>query len=210
MHIRTVKIVMGLWLAGIPLSAAAEDVPSYATLPLQPPHATTIISAPYTDHVALDRAANAYSTPKAIANFLKREFTFKRDLDLFGEADHWQSPDEFLAQQAGDCEDYALLAQALLRRHGFEALIFSVFGEDGYAHTVAVFVDQDGRYDVINQDRLELTHVQSLEAIASRLYPAWTYAAIVEQDGFYGQPVKEFFNEHPAASPAQDPASFLF
>jgi hypothetical protein len=210
MRVRTVKIAIGVWLAGIPLSVSAEELRSYAALSLQAPYATAIPSAPDTGPRALDRLAGAYSTPKAIANFLKREFTFKRDLDLFGEADHWQSPDEFLAQQAGDCEDYALLAQALLRRHGFDAFIFSVFGEDGYAHTVAVFVDEDGRYDVINQDRLELARVPSLEAIASRLYPAWTFAAIVEQDGSYGQPVQEFFNEHPAATLTHDPAGFSF
>lgn len=209
-HMRTVKIVVGLWLvASIPFSAAAEEAPSYATLGLQPPHAA-LTPAVGADQSALDRAAVAYSTPKTIAAFLKREFTFKRDEALFHEADHWQSPDEFLARKTGDCEDYALLAQALLRRHGFEALVFSVFGEDGYAHTVAVFMDQQGRYNAINQDRLQLAHAVSLEALAAQLYPAWTYAAIVEQDGSYGRPVKEFFNAHPAALLTQDPAGSPF
>ena len=110
-----IVVAGSIWLMGMPSQAVAAQ-------PSEPP--------------VLARLANTYTTPKAIAGFLRRAFTFKRDADLFGMEDRWQSPEEFLARKVGDCEDYALLAQALLRRNGIEAYIVSLFGHEGYAHTV--------------------------------------------------------------------------
>lgn len=140
-----------------------------------------------------------HTTPKAVAAFLKQTFTFQRDQDIFGEVERWQSPEEFLARQTGDCEDYALLARDLLVRNGIEAYVFSLFGDEGYAHTVCVFVE-DGRYNVINQDKIRYYRAKSLEAVASQMYPAWTFGGIVEREGTRGRLVKEIVNPHPAPS----------
>ena len=134
-----------------------------------------------------------------MAAFLHQAFTFQRDETLFGEADRWQSPEEFVARKAGDCEDYALLARALLRRNGIEASLFSVFGKEGYAHTVCVFVDHRGRYNVIDVDKLRVLEAKSLERVASWLSPAWTVGGIAEQVGAHGQMVKQLTNSHPAS-----------
>lgn len=201
MHTRWMVVVMGIGLLGMPLRAAAEDAPvAYAALPasLQPSVGMRAVGPAERSAILLDRLADAYTTPKAIAAFLKQEFTFKRDEELFGEVDHWQTPEEFAARKAGDCEDYALLSQALLRRNGIEAYVLSLFGEEGYAHTVTVFVDGDGRYNAINQDKLRAYRAKSLEALASQLSPSWTSAMIAEQVGTRGRTVREIYNDHPA------------
>ena len=211
MHTRWMIVVMGIGLLGMPLGAAAEDTPvAYAALPgaLHPSMNMRAIDGSTRNTVLLDRLASAYTTPKAVAAFLKQDFTFKRDEDLFGEADRWQTPEEFAARKVGDCEDYALLAQALLRRNGIEAYVLSLFGEEGYAHTVAVFVDGDGRYNVINQDKLRPYRAKSLEALASQLYPAWTYGGIAEQDGTRGRMVRAIYNDHPVPMMEDDPIGF--
>ena len=172
---------LALGLLGIPLSAVAEERSPEPSTPAR-----------------LDHLASTYTTPNAIAAFLQKEFTFTWDDELFGEADRWQSPEEFLARKAGDCEDYALLARALLRRNGIEAYVFSVFGHEGYAHTVCVFVDARGRYHVIDVDKLRALHVKSLEGVASWLSPSWTVGAIAEQAGAHGQMVTQLTNSHPA------------
>ena len=171
--VRWLTLAVAVWLASVPPITAENTSTS------------------------LDKLAFLYTTPKTIAAFLKHEFTFERDWDLFGEAEHWQTPQEFLTKRKGDCEDYALLAQGLLVRNGIEAYVFSLYGE-GYAHTVCVFVEE-GRYNVINQDRVRYYRTKSLEALASAIYPAWTVGAISEQIGTEGRLVREITNPHPAA-----------
>ena len=192
---------LAIWLLGTPLRAAAEEIPVNALrIPSSPQTTPQLTELPIP--VTLDRLARTYTTPKAVAAFLRKAFTFQRDEELFGEADRWQAPEEFLARKAGDCEDYALLARALLRRNGIEAYVFSLFGKESYAHTVCVFVDVHGQYNLIDGDKLRELHAKSLEAVASWLSPAWTVAGIAEQVGTYGQLVKQLTNSHPASAHA--------
>ncbi len=197
MHARWVMVIIGVMTAVLPWTAAAEQMsvtPLGAQLPsLERSH----ISVPAT---LLAQLARTYATPEAIATFLHRSFTFTRDMETFGQADHWQTPEEFAARRAGDCEDYAMLARELLRRNGIEADVFSLFGQQGYAHTVCVFKDQRGRYNVLDQDTLRSYHAASLEEVASALHPAWTFGGIAEQQGTRGRLVQRLTNAHPAAA----------
>ena len=194
-------LAAAIWLFGTPLRAIADEFPANPLrLPL--PTQTTLQATEQPTPALLDQLAGTYTTPKTVATFLHNAFTFKRDEKLFGEADRWQSPEEFVARKAGDCEDYALLARALLRRNGIEAYVFSLFGKESYAHTVCVFVDVHGQYNLIDGDKLRELHAKSLEAVASWLSPAWTVGGIAEQVGTYGQLVKQLTNSHPASAHA--------
>ena len=177
MRTRWMAIAIGLFVAGAATPLRAEDA---------------------AEARVIDGLARAYPTPKALATFLHRTFTFTHDEELFGREDYWQSPEEFLTRKAGDCEDYAILAQAVLRHHGIRAYLFSVFGEGGYAHTVCVFVDEHGRYNILNQDRLRYYQASSLEALASLLCPAWTFGGIAERAGTRGRLVQKIVNTQPA------------
>lgn len=141
---------------------------------------------------SLDQVVETVNTPRAVARFMKEEFIFTEDPKPFGREDYWQAPEEFLVRRKGDCEDYALLTQALLERLGFEAFVFSLYGERGYAHTVTVFKEK-GRYHLINQDRLIRLNAKTLEEVASRIYPYWTWGAVVAQRGHQGRIVREIF-----------------
>lgn len=114
------------------------------------------------------------------------------DRDLFGRIEYWQSPEEFLTRRQGDCEDYALLTQALLERLGIEAYVFTLYGEKSYAHTVTVFKER-GRYHVINQDHLIRLKAKTLEELASMIYPRWTWGAMAAQRGHQGRIIREVF-----------------
>lgn len=128
----------------------------------------------------LESVARAYPSPEQLAHFLQSHMVFQEDLSLFGQVDYWQGPEEALARGRGDCEDYALLARDLLIRQGKEAFLFSLYGEPGYAHTVCVFVE-DGRYSVLNQDRLIRYRASSLEELAGKLCPGWRWGAVAER-----------------------------
>ncbi len=185
---RVLGICIGVLVAAQPTLAVAQDHLQRATI---------------------NTLALTYSTPKAVAALLHKDFTFTRDEALFGEVDHWQTPQEFLSRQQGDCEDFAILATALLRRLGYEAYIFSLIGDGGYAHTVCIFKDTDGRYNVINQDKIRYYHAASLEEVATQMYTAWRYGGIAEQAGTRGRLVKRIVNLHPAlvwSGPAAFPA----
>jgi hypothetical protein len=193
MRMRWMAMIIGAGLMGLPTVSLGQSPVAAAVSRADP---------------LLAQLARRYTTPKAIAAFLHREFTFRRDEELFGEEDHWQRPEEFAAGRIGDCEDYALLAQALLQRNGYEAYVLSLFGEEGYAHTVAVYRDERGRYNAINQDDLRAYRAKSLEALASDLNPGWTIAMVAEQDGTRGRAVRQIANPSPAPSLDDLPPAF--
>lgn len=154
---------------------------------------------PPASRLLIDQLARTYSTPGELVRFLKDTITFATDQELFGVPDYWQTPEEFLARRAGDCEDYALLAQAVLERQGVEAHVVSLFGQDGYAHTFCVFREA-GRYGVINQDRVRYYRSRSLEGVAGQVYRGWTYAAFSERYGIRGRATRLIANPHPASN----------
>lgn len=137
----------------------------------------------------VEAIASACTTPQAVAQFLRKELRFKPDDLLFGRPDYWQTPQELLSRGAGDCEDFALLAQALLARQGRESFLLSLYGAGGYAHTVCVFLEE-GRYSVINEDRLIRYRAASLEELATFLYPTWRWGAVALQEGSKGRPLR--------------------
>ena len=150
----------------------------------------TLISKPllvFSSPTILEQLASTYTTPEAIAAFLQKECLFMRDETLFGTADYWQAPEELALRRNGDCEDYALLASELLKRNGIEARIFCLFGKGGYAHTVSLFMDHEGRYNIINQDKVHYVHASSLELVASSIYPKWLFGGITERRGTRGR-----------------------
>ncbi len=182
----------------VSIAGAEELAPrTYSSLT---PRTDLQLIQPSREESLIDHLARTYRTPQTIAKFLHDEFTFKQDKDLFGEVDYWQTPQEFAVRKSGDCEDYALLAETLLRRNGIEAYVFSVFGDDGYAHTISIFRDEKGRYNAINQGAVRYYRAKSLEALASQLYPSWNFAGIVEPDGKRGRMVREIRNAHPISS----------
>lgn len=171
------------------------------------PAANDAPSEPAPSHfLSLETLAQTYTTPKELARFLRQAITFMTDEELFGEPDYWQTPEEFLARRAGDCEDYALFVRAVLERQAVEAHVLSLFGADGYSHTVCVFKDADG-YHVINQDRLYVYRAHCLEDVAWQIYPAWTYGALSRQAGRHGTAIQFIHNPHPVPTTlsASDP-----
>ncbi len=46
------------------------------------------------------------------------QFQYREDSDLFGQQDYWQTPEEFLGHQQGDCEDFVIAKYFSLRKLG--------------------------------------------------------------------------------------------
>lgn len=146
-----------------------------------------------TEHwMSVDTIAQTHLTPEALATFLRRAFTSTTDDALFGVPDYWQAPEEFLARRAGDCEDFALLAQAVLTRQGHDAFVLSLYRPGGSGHTVCV-VRQPGKFLVFDEGRLRAYRAATVEALLDTI-GAWTYAAIARRTGTRGAPLRLITN----------------
>ena len=130
------------------------------------------------------------SSPEILVRFMRKNFTFIDDRRLFGTEDYWQSPEELWSRREGDCEDYALFAKEALEKQGMTAYVVSFYGNNGYAHTVTIF-EENGRYDVINEDRLFKYRTKTIEEALSRVYPDWSWGAFAEQRGTRGWAIQK-------------------
>lgn len=126
----------------------------------------------------LSDLAQKLKTPESIAHYLWRNFSFEKDQRQFGQKEYWQSPQEFLQNGKGDCEDFAIFAKALLEQLGKRAFLFNVYG-DGFAHTVCVF-EEGGKFHVIDKDRVIRYDAASLEELSKKIYPFWRTGAVVK------------------------------
>lgn len=120
-----------------------------------------------------------FNTPETLSKWLKSNIHYESDRT--GD-DNWQAPHETLAKKAGDCEDYAILAQALLSEIGIPSQIIMVVYGKGYkgkAHALCVF-KRNGAYEYLSGSYLHKSGAFALEGIMDQDYSEWQ--AIVELD----------------------------
>ena len=116
-------------------------------------------------------------TPEAIADFMWKNFRFEKDQRQFGKSEYWQSPDEFLQNGKGDCEDFSIFAQAMLKAAGIRTFLLNIYGS-GYGHTVCVF-QENGKYHIIDESKVVRHNADSLEELCAKINPFWTKSAVV-------------------------------
>lgn len=129
-------------------------------------------------------------TPESLADYMGRNFSFQEDSTLFQQEDYWQTPEEMFLRKKGDCEDYALFAEAILSRTRYPAFIFSVFGEKE-AHTVTVF-GEEGKWGVFDIDQFRFSKARSLTELAGEIQPDWSYSALMHRSGNSGIILRKF------------------
>ena len=84
----------------------------------------------------------------AVNGFFNRRIVFAEDSEVWGQADHWASPLESLAQGRGDCEDYAIAKYFSLLALGMPAgrlrLVYAraQIGGESRAHMVLAYYAQ--------------------------------------------------------------------
>ncbi len=148
--------------------------------------------------LALSPILEKIQTPKQLSKFMSKNFKFVEDPDNFNKIDYWQSPEEMLANKKGDCEDFALFAAAALKDLGYESQVVSMYGTNGFAHTVAVY-KEEGKYRVFNDGKLYKYDTETIEEALSEIYGEWQWAALTERKNDRGQMNEIFYN--PAFQP---------
>ena len=141
------------WMAPMQADASFGEIPSFQNLAAQ------------------------LTSPEDIVRFIWRHFRVESDQTQFGTADRWQSPEELLQSERGDCEDFALFAYAVFKAQGTQAFLLNVYGQ-GYGHTVCVF-KKNGVFHAIDGTTV-VRGEKSLEQLIAKIHPFWKSAAIVK------------------------------
>jgi len=141
--IAAVVIVFGL--TGL-LTGCATTKPThtaeYSSTPTTTPQYRDII-----DQVIQE---NNLKTAKDLEVYLLDNFRYKSDWK-----DSLKSPERFVKDKKGDCEDFALFTALVLRRMGYQAEVLQVFFrnriDSSTGHSVAVFYDpSDKKWHYLN------------------------------------------------------------
>jgi predicted transglutaminase-like cysteine proteinase len=89
------------------------------TTPAQPMMAASGGAAGRWERLLAALAAQSPEAQIAGVDRFANAIAWVEDARLYGQADHWATPAEFLAAEAGDCEDFAIAKYAALSRLGF-------------------------------------------------------------------------------------------
>jgi len=114
-------------------------------------------------------------TPKRFADYFG-DFAYE-----YGEA--VQTPAEFLTARRGDCDDYAILADYVLKRKGYQTRLIHVRMVGRVAHAVCyvtqshAYVDYNNRHYFINLQRCAGTIRAIATSVADSFEANWTSAS---------------------------------
>ena len=70
----------------------------------------------------------------------------------------------------GDCEDFAILAKAMLTRHGYDAYVMFIFPSGGGGGHAICVIDHDGYYTYLTNGRHVPAKRYSFEEVANIIY----------------------------------------
>lgn len=120
---------------------------------------STILSAcapRYTPPPNLPSSVTQISTPGETKQWLETVLRYQYDEETYGKDDYWASCSSTYEKGAGDCDDYAICAAALLQGDVEQGYIVSLYDrvKDDKAH--AIFIYQiDGRWGAISNQSPE-------------------------------------------------------
>ena len=81
--------------------------------------------------------------PTTLGNWLKDNFTYQAEEKG---KDYWKSPQETVKDKGGDCEDFGLLVQKILKDFGYKTYLIVMYNDTKTGHAICVFQEYDGTY----------------------------------------------------------------
>lgn len=119
---------------------------------------------------------------KKFARWLWWNLNYKSDRAAHHLADYWQNPIETLELGTGDCEDYSILARAVLREMGYYPGILGVF-TGNQAHAVCYFFEpRDNYWYILSSDGLKKISTLWVD-IPRRVFKDWKIWRICAPNG---------------------------
>lgn len=115
----------------------------------------------------MEDVMQSISSPEDIAQFFFQEFTYAMTLP-----DRAHTPEETIKAMSGDCEDFAILASAMLTRMGVENQVLIIrFSGMKVAHAICIWKDKSGYYNFISNRELQRTGQRTAEGAVMKFYP---------------------------------------
>jgi len=115
--------------------------------------------------------------PRDIAKWFSTEF--KGQLKI---PDKPQTPSETLRAKTGDCDDFAVLASAILSQMGLRnEIIIIKFEGIRIMHAICVWKNADGVYSFLSARKLHRTDKKNLLQVIEKNYPDWEWVTFVDE-----------------------------
>lgn len=111
-----------------------------------------------------------HKDPEELSIWIAFNIKYIDDLEKWGIEDYWQSPSETLESKTGDCEDYAILAYACMKKLGYHPKVFILYNNTD-AHALCLVKYKHAWY-YLGEELLTRTK-------------AWTYMDVVRSYNFY-------------------------
>jgi len=133
---------------------------------------------------SFSQIAGEIKTPRALSDYMQKNFRYVSDRIQFGKDEYWQTPEEMFQRQKGDCEDYAIFAEAVLKQNGYKTFLLSVYwGRE--AHTVVAY-EEGSAWNLLDLGKIRALKANSVQALARAIESDWSYLGIMRQDGELG------------------------
>jgi len=115
----------------------------------------------------LEDAALTVRSPEELASWLSGKFTSSMTFP-----DRTHTPRETLESRSGNCDDFAVLASAMLTRMGIENRVLIIkFRQLTMSHAICIWKDRDGAYSFISNRELCRTGRKTVGDAVKRYYP---------------------------------------
>ena len=97
-----------------------------------------------------------------------------------------QTAQATLDLERGQCEDFAILAQAVLKRMGIQSQVIIIkYKGINIMHAVAIYKEAAGTYSFFSNQELVRTKATSIEGAIGKMYPDWERLFNADASGQY-------------------------
>jgi len=152
--------------------------------------------------ISLNLDVYAYDTPKTIADrytsidsisdYLITYYKYESDAEQFDYEDYWQTTEEMIENKKGDCEDFAILTQAILKELDIKSQLIGLWWEERdftttykmYGHMLLVFQDENDKYSFMDNQFYVAAEKETIEELFEFYTDNWYEYTVYDSDGF--------------------------
>jgi len=128
------------------------------------------------------------NNPSRLAMWMYHNIWYEKDKTQYGLKEYWARPEETLENKKGDCDDFAILAHAVLSKIGYDPKIVGAFNDnDGHAECV-FFDDRYNRWGSIANKGFK-KHGDTFNGVGPRLIKN---ANLWRKYDIYGRELEEY------------------
>jgi hypothetical protein len=114
---------------------------------------------------------NTIKTPQDLGNWLEANFTYQAE-----KGEYWKTPEETVRDKGGDCEDFAILADYILKDLNYKSKIIIITGiiDNKFSgHAICVFKNQSGLWEHFSNTDYVNFSFSTVEELINFFYPQW-------------------------------------